>query len=388
MKHSIILSFCLLAFNFAQAQECVTQLMDSRSVEIKNEIERELAGADFEGLRSVQCLQTVVHVLWNSTNDNLTDSVVQANIELVNRDLRRQNADANLTPDYFLPVAADTEIELRLAQVDPNGQSTNGITHTYTDSISFYGELDHMKYDSTGGVDAWDTEHYLNIWLVRHVEFNIPGGGVVLGYSTLPGDLPEAEKGIVVMAVQFGSGQGWRTLTHELGHFTCLLHPLADSCYNADLVDDTPIASPTGFAISCSDTLISCGNGPYGDMFMNYMTYNSANCMNIFTQGQKERMLNCIETNLPGLREYYYLGVDDVKTATFDVFPNPTSNLLHFQSSDRGSYFFLDIQGREISSGMAQSGKNSVDVSHLPSGIYLLQLQSDKGISTARFIKN
>ena len=388
MKQLFTLFVVLLLASTTKSQVCVTQQLDSRPPEVIEDIEREIQQANVAARSSVTYLQTVVHVLWNSANDNLTDSVVQANIDLVNKDLRRQNADTNLTPDYFLPVAADTEIELRLAQADPNGQPTNGVTHTYTDSTKFRGDFGHMKYDSTGGKTAWNTENYLNIWIVREIETNIPGGGTTLGFGTLPGSLPAEEVGLVIRTGQFVSSYGWRTITHEFGHFTCLLHPTAyDTCYDADLVADTPIGKDSIF-YSCTDTLITCGNGPYGNMHMNFMSYTNGNCMNIFTQGQKARMLNCIETQFPGLSEYSYLGVNNLTNQALLVSPNPTSDFLHFQSSKNGIYSIMDVQGRIVFSDKAVLGKNELSVSTLPLGVYLLQLQTDNGISSARFIKN
>ncbi|MCF8277417.1 MAG: zinc-dependent metalloprotease [Flavobacteriales bacterium] len=386
MKQFLFLFIALGLTLGARSQVCVTQQIDTRSPELIEEIERELADANFDHQRSVTYLQTVVHVLWNNPNDNLTDSVVQANLDLVNKDLRRQNADTSLTPDYFLTDAADTEIELRLAQVDPNGQATTGITHTYSDSSMY--EFGHMKYDSTGGKSAWDTQHYLNIWIVRQIDVNSQGGGITLGAATLPGSLPEEESGLVLRTGQFSANDGWRTITHELGHFTCLLHPTAhDSCYDADLVADTPIGKDT-FVVACSDTAITCDNGPYGNMHMNYMSYTNPGCANIFTEGQKARMLNCIQTQMPGLLEYYYLGVDDAVSQSLKVSPNPTSDLLHFQSTKSGSFSILDVQGRTILSGKSASGKNVLDVSEIPPGVYLFRLQSESELSSARFIKN
>jgi hypothetical protein len=387
MRKSILLfSFCSI-WVYGFTQNCVTQELDSRSPELKQEVERQLSEAEGSSARSVTYIQTVVHVLWGSSNDNLSDSVIQANIDLVNRDLRRQNTDTSETPDYFLPVAADTEIELRLAQVDPNGQPTNGITHTYTDSTEFYYEFGHMKYDSTGGKTAWDTENYLNIWVVRDMDFGIEGGGTMLGISTLPGSAPIDQQGLCIRADQFDFQYiGWRTITHTFGHFACLLHTLSNTCVDADSVSDTPIAVGPQFVTSCSDTIVSCNNGPYGNMFMNYMSY--ATCMNMFTHGQKDRMFNCIETQYPGLTDYQFLGVDDVAKTQLELYPNPTHDQLNFQSSDKGNLSVLDLSGRTILSFPASKGKNKINVESLPSGIYLLQLETGQGVSAARLIKN
>ena len=389
MKNIIVVSAFTLIWNIGFAQTCVTQDLDSRSPEVKEGIERQLAETDGSSARSVTYVQTVVHVLWSSANDNISDSVVQANIDLVNKDLRRQNADTSETPDHFLTVAADTEIELRLAQVDPNGQPTNGITHTYTDSTEFYYEFGHMKYDSTGGKTAWDTENYLNIWVVRRIAIDVVGGGTTLGVGTLPSFTPNEEKGLVIRKEQFGSGSiGWRTITHEFGHFACLIHPESiDTCYDADMVSDTPIGQPA-LALNCGDTVITCNNGPNGNMHQNFMSYNNLGCSNIFTQGQKDRMLNCLETQYPGLLQYRFLGVDELVSNRLEVFPNPTRNTISFDSKEKGNLSVLDMRGRTVLTLAASKGKNAVEVSSLPKGIYLLRLETEQAFSSARFVKN
>lgn len=75
-------------------------------------------------------IPTVVHVLWHTEQQNIPDSMIHDIIAKTNMDLRRQNADAWQTPEHFLPVAADTEIELLLASTDPDGNETDGITRT------------------------------------------------------------------------------------------------------------------------------------------------------------------------------------------------------------------------------------------------------------------
>lgn len=388
MKQLVFIVIWLWALNSVQAQVCATQQLDVRSPAIIEQVERDLATANFEHQRSVTYIQTVVHVLWNTTTYDLSDSVVQANIDLVNKDLRRQNSDTASTPDYFLPVAADTEIELRLAQVDPNGQPTMGITHTYTDSTEFYAELNNMKYDETGGKTAWDTEHYLNIWIIRNIEADLEGGGLYLGIGTLPGSLPVDQRGIVLRTDRFWSAHGWRTLTHEFGHYVCLLHPEAyDTCYNADLVSDTPIGQ-IELILNCEYTIVTCGNGPFGNMHMNFMSHGQVGCQNIFTEGQKARMLNCAQTQMPGLTDYYYLGVDEVSRQIIEPFPNPASENLNFQAGQNGRFSMFNVHGRTVCNGNVKVGLNKVDVSNLAIGIYLLQFQNEHSTFTTRFVKN
>lgn len=114
---------------------------------------------------AILTIPTVVHVVWASDNplSNISDEQVISQITALNEIYRRQNENAADTRPEFLPVAADCEIEFCLAQRDPSGNPTTGITRTATDSLNF--STDAFKYTATGGADAWNTAEYLNIGL-------------------------------------------------------------------------------------------------------------------------------------------------------------------------------------------------------------------------------
>ena len=109
-------------------------------------------------------IPVVVHVVYYNSTENISTAQVQSQIDILNEDFRRLNADAANTPFAFQSVAADCEIEFCLATTDPNGNSTTGITRTSTSQPSF-STNDGVKYSSSGGIDAWNTSEYLNIWV-------------------------------------------------------------------------------------------------------------------------------------------------------------------------------------------------------------------------------
>ena len=245
-------------------------------------------------------IPVVVHVLWNSSNpiENLSDAQIESQIQVINKDFRRLNDDA----DNVWPQAADMEIEFYLAQVDPDGSPTNGITRTET-SVTDWGFTDDMKSFSNGGVDPWDTTRYFNFWTA-----NIGGG--ILGFAQFPGGQPDTD-GIVMSPQFFGSsdfeaaaGETFylsppfdkgRTTTHEIGHFLNLIHIWGDGgCGVDDLVDDTPESDDSNGG--CQIGSESCGSV---DMVQNYMDYTDDACMNLFTEGQKNRMRAVLEPGGP-----------------------------------------------------------------------------------------
>ncbi|WP_291721104.1 GEVED domain-containing protein [Bernardetia sp.] len=239
----------------------------------------------------VYTIPVVVHVLYNTSAQNVSQAQIQSQIDVLNADFRRTNSDYTLTPSEFAGSVADTEIEFVLATTDPNGNATSGVTRTQT-SVSAFGTNDQMKYSSQGGKDAWNTQKYLNIWVC-----NMSGG--ILGYAQFPGSGSANTDGVVILTTAFGStgnvnapfNKG-RTATHEVGHWLNLRHIWGDgNCSADDYVSDTPIAAASNGGCPSYPSKSCSNNGGFtSDMFMNYMDYTNDACMYMFTTGQKNRM--------------------------------------------------------------------------------------------------
>lgn len=230
-------------------------------------------------------IPVVVHVIYRTAQENISAAQIQSQIDVLNEDFRRTNADA----DNRWSQAVDTEIQFCLASVDPNGNPTTGITRK-SSTTTAWGTNDAMKRASSGGVDAWNTGEYLNMWVC-----NIGGG--ILGYAQFPGG-SAATDGVVMGPQYFGSSQkgtGFylsapfdlgRTTTHEVGHFLNLRHIWGDGgCSVDDFVSDTPTSDAPNYG--CTPTHVSCSST---DMVQNYMDYSDDGCMNLYTAGQKARM--------------------------------------------------------------------------------------------------
>ena len=74
----------------------------------------------------------VVHIIYDSPENNISRAQVLDAINVLNRDYRRQNADTANTRTIFKSVDADIEIEFELARKDPNGNCTEGITRPFS----------------------------------------------------------------------------------------------------------------------------------------------------------------------------------------------------------------------------------------------------------------
>ena len=233
---------------------------------------------------NVITIPVVVHVLYRNATENISVAQIQSQIDVLNEDFRRTNPDA----DNVWSQAADTQIEFCLVSVDPNGNATSGITRKATTRRN-WGTNDEMKNAATGGINPWNTSEYLNMWIVP--QMLRPTGETILGYAQFPGG-SAATDGCVMSYNYFGRigavsapFNGGRTTTHEIGHYLNLRHIWGDSNCGNDFVSDTPTHQTSNYG--CPTGRTSCGSV---DMYQNYMDYSNDVCMNLFTQGQKNRM--------------------------------------------------------------------------------------------------
>ncbi len=246
--------------------------------------------------RSAINIPVVVHLLYNVASENLTDAQIQSQIDVLNEDFNKQSKELTTSTSIYKNSATSVGITFCLASVDANGNATKGIERKQS-TRSTWGTSDLVKFSSLGGLDAWESKHYLNVWIC-----NIGGGSI--GYSQFPGG-PALSDGIVIDYRFFGRvgslkpfDKG-RTLTHEVGHWLNLIHIWGDSQCGDDRVEDTPTHHNANYGCpSVPFVSNSCGSATT-EMTMNFMDYVNDACMYMFTEGQKNRMLALFEPNMP-----------------------------------------------------------------------------------------
>jgi hypothetical protein len=260
---------------------------------IEQQVQQYIQNNPLEGSRAVVTIPVVVHVIYRTAAQNISDAIIQAQINQLNLDFARLNSDAGNTPSAFASVAASTNVQFCLAQRTPTGATTNGIVRKAT-TVTSFSTNNAVKKSSSGGSDAWPSSSYLNIW-----SCNL--GNSLLGYAQFPGGSASTD-GVVVLYSSMGSlttpgtaspyNYG-RTLTHEVGHWLNLRHIWGDdgsSCSGSDNVTDTRNQAGSNSGCPAFPRTDACSPTSPGVMFMNYMDYTYDACMNMFTQGQATRM--------------------------------------------------------------------------------------------------
>ena len=246
-------------------------------------------GLDVKRVR-VAAIKTVVNVVYRTEDQNVSDAQIKSQIASLNRDFRATNSDKSQTPTPWKGLVTDARIEFRLVKV----------TRTKTSKTGFSFD-DGVKKASTGGIAPFSPNTHLNLWVCA-----LTGG--LLGYAQFPGG-PVGTDGVVINFQAFGTSgtaqapfNKGRTATHEVGHYLNLRHIWGDTpdCSGTDMVADTPNCAGPNFGTP-TFPVVTCNNGPSGDMFVNYMDYTDDAAMFMFTPEQVLRMRTTLETARNGL---------------------------------------------------------------------------------------
>lgn len=318
MKSSsfLLLTAFIILFSFSSiaqtniikcaTDEHVHQMMQENhnlTPELFEEVLKVSDGPLAQPFRSVKYVPVVVHVIHANGVGDIEYDQIESAIDMLNEDFRRLNADASQTRSVFQPYAADVEVEFGLAKVDPSGQCTNGVVRVNSPTLSFAAD------DAVKALSYWPSNEYFNIWVVNEIDLGFGGSGIILGYAQFPGFGSWNTYGVVIRHDRMGrigtAGFGDRTLTHEVGHCFNLSHTFQSGCGNncnnsGDRVCDTPPSAQDTYG--CNINQNSCSNDQIGspftadlpDQIENYMSYDA--CQNMFSLGQKTRMLNALNS--------------------------------------------------------------------------------------------
>lgn len=263
-----------------------------------------------------------------ATLASISDRDIIEQVEILNRDYGGKKLDQYTTviPPEIAARVGHISLKFVLARRDPVGALTSGIerrANITPDHIS-------IKSFATGGLDAWDTTKYLNVWcgtftgidagLLGTATFPFTTGqgpqGVVIGIKTLP------YAGNTTRSYYADYSEG-ATLSHEIGHYFYLWHTFGDqsACNNNDFQiqagwplplgagpegDDTPLSKGTS-----SDNYVygnpsmnykdGCAPESFGMMYGSFMNYFDDRALFMFSDGMRKRVEGCINLYRPGL---------------------------------------------------------------------------------------
>jgi len=365
--------------------------------------------ANRTGEDTIYRIRCVFHVVYTSPQENIPDSVILSQLDVLNECYRRTNVDAVRTREVFQPFAADTKIEFYLATEDPDGNPTNGITRTAGNPTGFFGYStfgDEVKSAAKGGKNPWPTDRYLNIWVC-----NVMLGFGVLGYAYPPSDAPNwpansnvdsARQGVVLHYPVVGRNfsapidptvAAGKSAVHEVGHYLGLRHIWGDgNCSEDDGLADTPGAAAASQQ-TCDTTANSCVDVPFDfpDMIENYMDYSDDRCLNLFTHDQAAIMRASLQGSRSGIRDVVVISSVKTENGTvgFSAFPNPTNGQVTFtwaeNTSELATIEVYNAVGELVSKITSLAAKSTtIDLQNFSNGIYFAKLTVGNNIAVKK----
>ncbi len=374
-----------LAFN-QSIQQCI----------IKN---RALNNGKKAAIAELIKIPIVVHVIHNNTsntvggarNANISDEQIKSQIEVLNEDYRRKINTRGFNIDQ---VSTDMNIEFFLAEVDPNGDPSNGIIRKFTDKQSFdpFSDADQMELTE---LSYWPSDCYLNIWTTSL-------SNNYLGFSQFPtakldglddpiSDTDETAKvdGVYIDYKFFGKDSPaitskyykyGRTTTHEVGHWLGLIHTWGDEDCGDDYVEDTPEAQGPNLTVFCAEKFSTCSGFRTRNMIENYMDYTIDSCMNIFTKGQSERV-NAVFEMSPRRKKLLecVTKLPESETVELKIKGNPVNDFLKadilFKGQSDVEILLYNLKGVQIYSTIFKNKRSFpliMPLTNLLSGVYIL----------------
>lgn len=383
--------------------------------------EEEKINRTSNGVQVSYTLPVIIHVIY-ATGDtigqgaNVSDEKIQTQMDVLNQCYKKQNPDVNYlsSPPYnstnWATLAANCEISFCLTKTDTNGNIMPNPGVERIDAASK--GINVLNYDisyiedSIKPITIWDPSKYLNIWVVKRITVN---GSAIVGYSsfppssTLPG-LPSnwgtlSSDGVVLVYDAFGTvGQlrGNRnkghTAVHEIGHYLGLIHPNGDTNCGNDYCADTPLQDALSGGCPAFPK-ISCNNGPWGDMFVNFMDYTADTCKFMFTNDQKTRVQTAMANSpyrisLTAQSCEINNSISEKNNSLFlEIYPNPAEDKLFVSSSENIERLKIyDLLGQSIINIAVNNTKAEINLRGYEKGVYFICIESERASITKRFI--
>jgi PKD repeat protein len=278
-----------------------SQLETEYRQEILNQATKKVTAAP------IYTIPVVFHVLHQNGPEDISDASIIAAVAQINSDYSKLGSDTTSINSNFSSLYVKAQIQLALAQKDPNGNCTNGIIHHY-DANTNWDQTNSAAYAYSGsGTNRWPSNKYLNVYIVKCIASSTspcpPTGGFIVGYTYVPGTWgTNASQDAIVYRYDFLTGLNARSLSHEMGHWFNLTHTFGNTnnpgtVCGDDGVTDTPVTM--GYFSTCPG-----GNaGPYTgctavENMENFMDYSS--CPRMFTQLQVTKMRSALVSTTSG----------------------------------------------------------------------------------------
>lgn len=392
---------------------------------------------------ATSAIPVVFHIIVDSIQFNQlggTAGIIKrcdSQIKVIERDFNRKNYDSASIPSLWKPLYSSVGVHFGLAHTSPTGVATPGYEIRIKPTPSGFSDVANSfasaKHYSSGGLNAWDVNKYLNVWCI-----NFTGSASsLLGMAVPPsatvglGATDPNEKGICIVYKSLGrrtamtdvypSGYDLgRTLTHEIGHYFEIWHTwgddgglckwspggddgLWDTPPQADATYGAPAYTITGGTIKdfCNDSLSFTNRQPKGIACLSFMDYTNDNAMRMFTTQQAAVMYSKVIpsgsesytlTQNPSLLLYPVSAVACIEVEkSLNMFPNPTTGEIQISFDNNVDELqqitVMNMVGQVVANMNTEDQKKdnfSLNLTGMSKGIYFVKCNFVSGSVTRK----
>ncbi len=321
-------------------------------------------------------IPVVFHVIHDGDQKNiLTLAQAKKVLKIANEDLNGLSEFRGSIQDQFKTDESHVGIRLVLAQKDPNGNPTTGVTYDVNPGTYSTHQNNAASFKRN---TKWPTNKYLNIWIVNgqstyfFTDGDKPSGGSAYAFG------PASDNGLTDNGTYTGitmsywvagdsvngatlDYQAYRhVFVHEFGHWLGLNHSWGrgtasgkpSNCNIDDGIADTPNTVGQQYKgkdfENCTYTFASCGVETNVHDFMNYTP-----CTSMFTNGQKDVMIGSLNSSVAGRNNI-------VTTANLNetLYTSNPSDARLIVSSEFGSKTNIFREVRDVETGEIENKAN------------------------------
>ncbi len=378
-------------------------LLDTAYERKKAIMEKEIYEFKINGKFQNIRIPVVFHMLYDPNVNEKDDNEIYRQLEVITEDYGTKAilpvVTKALTLEGFDKKIARLDLEFCIA--DGNGQNKSPSINWVPVGSKKWTCSDSLKSKATGGVDPWDTDQYLNVWVCNMI-------GDTAGFAQMPGGASKTD-GIVIDFKFFGTSKfakppynKGKTLSHLIGSYLGLYELWNDySPCSDDNVSDTPIHNAPNYGVAQVYKHISLCDGNPVEMNMNIMDNSDDESLFLLTEGQKYRIQSVLSNK--GLRKNLSKGNSKCAKNPLDNFeieqrnsdislpinlsliPNPAGDDVKIKFDTKRMFkeqldvVIYDEVGKLISNYKFLphvSGEYLIDVRNMPNGKYILNIKT------------
>lgn len=168
----------------------------------------------------------------------------------------------------------------------------------------------------------------------------------------------------------------------ELSQLVCYDNELT----NLDLTQNTALAVLDCGTNSLTSLDVKNGNNIIINTFRTIGNPN-LNCINVDSAAYSTANWTNIDAQSFFSEDCENLSIANELWDEFEMYPNPTFDILTIHIKDNASYYIANLNGQTLKNGELYAGENKLKIGQLAKGLYILSIKTDQGMILKKILK-